>query len=93
MNWNPRHDPFVEASYFGYAVSAIACRQSATRYIPLLGIRDLARMEQEQLYEGVLNREFRDPDSAIKYAMGKGRQIIDNLLVQPEINDPVDYIH
>ena len=92
MNWNPRHDPF-KASYFCYAVSAIACRKSATRFIPLLGIRDLARKEQEQLYEDVLHREFRDPDSAIEYAIGKGRQIIDNLLKELERDNPVESIH
>jgi hypothetical protein len=92
MKWNPKHDPFVETGYFGYAVRAIAHRHSAISFVPMLEIIDPARNRQVRLYEGVFNQDFPDPDSAIHYARGKGYQIIDDLLAQIETDDPVEYI-
>ncbi|HTF18712.1 MAG TPA: hypothetical protein VK658_11595 [Chryseolinea sp.] len=94
MKWNPRHDPFVEAGYFGYAVRAIAHRQSAASFVPSLEIWDPAHKPGEQLYERLFNEEFVDPDSAIEFATGKGHQIIDKLLEQLVVmDDPVEYVH
>ena len=93
MKWNPLFDPFIEAGYLGYSLRAVAHCQSSTSFVPLLVIRDLTLNSEEPIYEKVLSLEFDDPDSAMRYAMGKGRQIIDDVIQHSDLDEPVDYVH
>ena len=59
---------------------AIARRQSATSFVPLLEIRDLERNGEEPIYAREFHQDFPDADAAIEYARGKGLQIIEDLI-------------
>lgn len=80
MRPDPMHDPFVEAGYLGYSLRGAAHRQADGTFRPSLEIRDYRYGAGELLFECLSNEIFADADAAIDQAMGKGQQVIDDLL-------------
>ncbi len=80
MSFNPLSDPFIETGYLGYSLRGIAHRQPDETYRPSLQIRDFGYSHGGRLYEGNFRDSFFDADEAIEHALGKGRQIVDDLV-------------
>ena len=75
MGSNPFFDPFVEAGYMGYSIRVTAHRQFNKTFRPSLKIRSCRAGSRAVLHEYMLQKLFPDADSAIHWAMGKGRQV------------------
>ena len=80
MRLNPMFDPFAEADYLGYSLRGIAHRRRNRTYRASLAVRDYRYGTGEVLYECLFPELFFDADTAINCAMGKGHEVIDDLL-------------
>jgi hypothetical protein len=80
MWFNPLIDPFVETGYLGYSLRGIAHRQPDRTFRPSLEIRDYRYARGDVLSEHVFTETFDDADAAIERALGKGRQLVDDLI-------------
>jgi hypothetical protein len=90
MRINPLFDPFVETGYHGYSLRGVAHRQSDRMFRASLEIRDYRYAAGELLYESVFSETFTDADAAIARAMGRGRQVVDDLLQLMHIDELVE---
>ena len=90
MRVNPLFDPFVETGYHGYSLRGVAHRQADRLFRASLQIRDYRYAAGELLYESVFSETFTDPDAAIARAMGRGRQVVDDLLELMHIDGLVE---
>ena len=80
MRWDPMFDPFVEYGYLGYAMRCVAHRQPDATYQPSLQVRDYRDASGALLFECIFPEVYPDADSAMRLAVGKGHQIVENLL-------------
>ena len=80
MRFNPLFDPFAETGYHGYSLRGVAHRLPDRLFRASLEIRDYRYAEGALLYESVFSETFTDADAAIARAIGRGEQIVDNLL-------------
>jgi hypothetical protein len=91
MQFNPMFDPFVETGYLGYALRAIAHRQPDKTFKPTLEIRDYRYGEGDLLYECLFDEIYTAADPAIDRAMGRGQQVIDDLLVLMNVDTRIEH--
>jgi hypothetical protein len=89
MRFNPLLDPFVETGYCGYSLRAIAHRQPDKTFRASLEIRDFRYASGELLYESMFSETFTAADAAIARAMGRGQQVVDDLLHLMNVDDAV----
>ena len=90
MSFNPLFDPFVETGYLGYSLRSIAqCRPDRT-FRAALEIRDFRYAEGDLLYESMFSETFTAADAAIARAMGRGHQVVDDLLQLMNIDATVE---
>ena len=90
MRFNPLFDPFVETGYHGYSLRGVAHRQSDRMFRASLEIRDYRYAAGELLYESVFSETFTDADAAIARAMGRGEQVVDDLLQLMHMDELVE---
>ncbi|MDB5808623.1 MAG: hypothetical protein JWN94_745 [Betaproteobacteria bacterium] len=90
MWFNPLIDPFVETGYLGYSLRAVAHRQPDCAYRPSLEIRNYQYASGELLSEFMFPETFAEADAAIERALGKGRQLVDELLVLMDLDEQVE---
>lgn len=90
MRFNPLFDPFVETGYYGYALRGIAHRQPDRTYRAALEIRDLRYASGELMQELRFAENFDEADEALERALGKGRQLVDDLLYRMALEEKVE---
>jgi hypothetical protein len=94
MLWNPLTDPYIESGYLGYGLRAIAHRNRFGTFTPSLEIREFRYGNGGR--ELLVKRTFAaaeciTADDAMRYAMGKGQQVVDNLLELMNVGDSADH--
>ena len=85
VRFNPLFDPFVETGYFGYSLRGIAHRQADRTFRASLEIRDYRFAAGDVLQELKFAETFDEPDEALERALGKGRQVVDDLIYLMEL--------
>ena len=80
MRFDPLFDPFVETGYLGYSLRGVAHRQPDRTFRASLEIRDYRYAAGDLLYESMFSETFTVADAAITRAMGRGQQVVDDLL-------------
>ena len=90
MLFNPLFDPFAETGYLGYALRGIAQRQPDRSFRASLEIRDYRYARGERAYDFMFPEAFDDADAAIKRAIGKGQQLVDELLQVMDLDAPIE---
>lgn len=90
MRFNPLFDPFVETGYLGYSLRGIAHRLPDHTFRASLEIRDFRLAEGELMQEFLFAETFAEADAALERALGKGRQVVDDLVYLTDIEETVD---
>ena len=90
MHFNPLFDPLVETGYLGYALRGIAHRQPDRSFRASLEIRDYRFAAGELLQELVFAETFDEADEALERALGKGRQVVDDLVYLMELDEKIE---
>ncbi len=90
MLFNPLIDPFAETGYLGYSLRGIAHRQPDRTFRGSLEIRDYHHARGELLYDYVYPETLGDADAALALAMGKGQQLVDELLELMDFAEPIE---
>jgi hypothetical protein len=90
MWFNPLFDPFVETAYLGYSLRGIARRRGDRRFSALLEVRDYRFGSGDVLHELEFLETFGTADAAIERALGRGRQVVDDLLSLMELDERIE---
>ena len=90
MGFNPLFDPFVETAYLGYSLRGVARRRPDRLFSPVLEVRDYRFASGDLMHESAFPETFSDADAAIERALGKGRQVVDDLLYVVELDERVE---
>jgi hypothetical protein len=90
MQLNPLFDPFVETGYLGYSLRGVAHRHKDGTFRASLEIRDYRYASGELLYESMFSETFTVADAAIERAIGRGHQVVDDLLQLMNIDEAVE---
>ena len=90
MRFNPLFDPFVETGYLSYALRGVAHRQPDRTFRASLEIRDYRYAAGDLLYESMFSETFTAADAAIARAMGRGHQVVDDLLQLMSVEEAVE---
>lgn len=90
MRFNPLFDPFVETGYLGYSLRGIAHRLPDRTFRASLEIRDYRLTDGELMQEFLFAETFPEADAALERALGKGRQVVDDLVYLTGIDEAME---
>ncbi len=88
--FNPLFDPSVETGYLGYSLRGIAHRLPDRTFRASLEICDLRSGEGGLMREFLFAETFAEADAALERALGKGRQVIDDLVYMTDLDEAVE---
>jgi hypothetical protein len=90
VRFNPLFDPFVETGYLGYSLRGIAHRLPDRTFRASLEIRDFRLADGELMQEFLFAETFPEADAALERAIGKGRQVIDDLVYLTDLGGTIE---